>query len=129
MELRTYQREAVDAIYDYFESKHGNPLVVSPTGCHAKGTGVLMYDGKIKAVEDVQPGDRLLGPDSTPRKVLRLYRGREMMYRIVPKKGKPFVVNQSHVLSLRGTNEGKPHRTASTNDQITNIALRNYLTK
>ena len=32
MELRAYQREAVDAIYRYFESHTGNPLVVMPTG-------------------------------------------------------------------------------------------------
>jgi DNA repair protein RadD len=32
MELRPYQREAVDAIYAYFQEKDGNPLVVMPTG-------------------------------------------------------------------------------------------------
>jgi superfamily II DNA or RNA helicase len=31
-ELRDYQREAVDAIYDYFTPKKRNPLVVMPTG-------------------------------------------------------------------------------------------------
>lgn len=30
--LRTYQREAIDALYSYFELKKGNPLVVIPTG-------------------------------------------------------------------------------------------------
>lgn len=32
MELRPYQREAIDGIYDYFREKDGNPLVVMPTG-------------------------------------------------------------------------------------------------
>lgn len=32
MELRPYQREAIDAIYKYFSEKNGNPLVVMPTG-------------------------------------------------------------------------------------------------
>lgn len=31
-ELRPYQREAVDAIYDYFSKNTGNPLIVMPTG-------------------------------------------------------------------------------------------------
>jgi DNA repair protein RadD len=32
MELRPYQRAAIDALYAYFASKTGNPLVVIPTG-------------------------------------------------------------------------------------------------
>ena len=39
MELRTYQREAVDAIYRYFERNVGNPLVVMPT---ASGKSFVM---------------------------------------------------------------------------------------
>lgn len=31
-ELRPYQREAIDALYDYFGASGGNPLVVMPTG-------------------------------------------------------------------------------------------------
>jgi DNA repair protein RadD len=32
MELRKYQREAIDSIYEYFRSDDGNPLIVLPTG-------------------------------------------------------------------------------------------------
>ncbi len=32
IELRPYQREAIDALYDYFSHHAGNPLVVLPTG-------------------------------------------------------------------------------------------------
>lgn len=32
MELRPYQQEAVDAVFDYFGKQRGNPLVVVPTG-------------------------------------------------------------------------------------------------
>ena len=32
MQLRQYQREAVDAIYRYFQHHSGNPLIVMPTG-------------------------------------------------------------------------------------------------
>lgn len=78
-------------------------LVQAPCGygkCLAKGTPVLMFDGSIKNVEDVCVGDFLMGPDSQPRRVESLARGQEMMYRIVPKHGNPYVVNESHVLSL-----------------------------
>ena len=47
-------------------------LVASPTGsgkCHPAGTMILMYDGSLKAVESIVPGDQLMAPDSRPRKV------------------------------------------------------------
>ena len=48
--------------------------------CLGKGTKVLMYDGSLKKVEDIEVGDLLMGDDSTPRTVLSLARGREKMY-------------------------------------------------
>jgi len=32
IELRPYQSAAISAIYDYFDKKTGDPLVVLPTG-------------------------------------------------------------------------------------------------
>lgn len=32
VQLRDYQREAIDSIFNYFEKKKGNPLVTAPTG-------------------------------------------------------------------------------------------------
>lgn len=75
-----------------------------PTGCHAKGQEILMHDGSVKKVEDIQVGDTLMGPDSLPRVVLALARGREEMAEIIPVKGDPWTVNVSHVLSLVRTN-------------------------
>ena len=43
-----------------------------------------MYDGSIKKVEDIVVGDKVMGDDSTPRNVLSLARGREMMYKLTP---------------------------------------------
>lgn len=75
-------------------------ILWGPPGCHANGTLVRMYDGTAKKVEDVRVGDELMGPDSRPRKVLELKRGRDEMYRIVPTKGESFVVNAHHLLHL-----------------------------
>ena len=80
-------------------------LATAPTGCHAAGTMIRMFNGDVKAVEDVQVGDRLLGPDGLPRAVLRLCRGRQTMARVIPTKGEAFVVNLDHRLSLRRTRE------------------------
>mgnify|MGYP003450987206 FL=1 len=73
-----------------------------PTGCHARGQGILMFDGSIKAVEDVLVGDRLMGPDLRPRQVLTLHRGREQMATIFPHAPglEPWTVNMGHILTL-----------------------------
>ena len=79
-----------------------NILVSGGTGCHAKGHPILMADGSIKPVEDVVVGDKVMGPDSRPRTVVRLHRGQDQMYRIQPGKGDAFVVNAGHILPLSG---------------------------
>jgi replicative DNA helicase len=77
-----------------------NGLLGQP-GCHAKGSEILMYDGRIKKVEDIVVGDKLMGPDSQPREVLKLQRGRDKMIKIIPIKGEPFVINEHHILNLK----------------------------
>jgi replicative DNA helicase len=93
--------------------------------CLAKGTPVMMFDGTIKNVEDVQVNDLLMGDDSTPRKVLSLARGQEKMYWVRQKHGMDYRVNESHILSLkRSRNEGK-HR----NGDVLNIEVKDYVNK
>ncbi len=76
--------------------------VFTGSGCHAKDTEIMMYDGTRKKVQDIQVGEKLMGDDSTPRTVQELFRGQDIMMRIVPKDQchAPFVVNQCHKLSL-----------------------------
>lgn len=105
--LYDYQTEAIEQFL-----KEGRGITQLATGagkCLAKGTKVLMFDGTIKKVEDVQIGDQLMGDDSTPRTVLSLAHGNEEMYRVTPVKGEPYVVNKSHVLSLRATGNSIKH--------------------
>ena len=45
--------------------------------CLAKGTSVMMSNGKIKKVEDINVGDTLMGDDSTKRNALALGNGIE----------------------------------------------------
>ena len=68
--------------------------------CFALDTPVLLYNGQIKAVQDIQKGDILMGDDSTPRTVLSTTNGRDQMFKIVPTKGTPYVVNEPHVMVL-----------------------------
>lgn len=75
--------------------------------CLAIGTQVIMADGSLRAVENIWPGESVMGPDSKPRKVLGTTRGKDTMFRIKQSKGITYVVNSAHILSLKNfeTNE------------------------
>jgi len=74
--------------------------------CHAKDTPIIMYDGTIKMVQDIQVGDKLMGDDSTPRAVLSLAQGKDDLYDIIPVKGDKYTVNSEHILCLKPTRLG-----------------------
>lgn len=83
-----------------FISTGTNVGIIGAAGCHEKGAEIIMFDGSIKKVEDIIVGDLLMGPDSKPREVLKLHRGREEMVRIHSHRNNPFVVNKSHIMHL-----------------------------
>ena len=102
--------------------------------CHRKGTPIMLSNGKIKKVENVKIGDKLMGDDSTSRNVLALGSGREKMYEIKPVKGDSYVVNESHILSLKMTKAGKKgdkHQTINGiryfKNDIVDICINDYL--
>lgn len=98
-------------------------LFIGSTGtgkCHGKGTPLLMHNGVIKNVEDIKIGDKLMGPDSRPRKVLSLARGKDDMYRVTPKNGgDSFTINKPHILSLKDT----------MSKDVVNIPFNEYIDK
>lgn len=77
--------------------------VVMGTGvgkCHTKGTKVLMYKGGFKSIERVEKGDLMMGPDSTPRKVLELCRGKDSIYEIKMPGYGSFKVTSDHLVTV-----------------------------
>lgn len=69
--------------------------------CFGKGMKVLMFDGKLKVVEDVRIGELLMGFDFKLRKVLFIVRGCENMYWVWQNKGIDYRVNESYILLLK----------------------------
>jgi superfamily II DNA or RNA helicase len=106
---------------------HNNTLGVAPTGCHAAGTAILMFDGSIRAVETIAVGDLLMGPGGTPRRVMELHRGRDQMVEIRPLKGDPFTVNLGHILTLVRTNEGKLDELRDRDGELVDISVADWL--
>ena len=119
VQLRDYQSEAMVKIRSSFKVGNKRVMVYSPTGCHAKGTPILMADGTNKKIELLRVGDLVMGPDSKPRKLLDLHQGKALMYKIVPIKGDTFDVNEDHVLSLKNT----------VTRNVINITVREWLGK
>lgn len=118
---------------DWIEQQDAKYIILElPVGCHLKGTQILMYNGTLKSVENIKIDDLLMGKDSTPRKVLELHQGKEMMYSIIPAKGDPFIVNENHILSLIFTNQQTSIKNPSpdlTENKIVNISVKEYLNK
>lgn len=91
------------------QKNHGEYLhtvIYGPPGtgkCLAIDTPLIMYDGSIKLVQDIKLGDILMGDDSLPRNVLSLAQGKEKMYNVKQTKGDNYIVNESHILSLKLT--------------------------
>lgn len=102
--------------------------------CHLRGTPIMLSNGKIKKVENIKVGDKIMGDNSTSRNVLALGRGIEKMYEIQPVKGDSYVVNESHILSLKMTKAGRKgdkHQTIMDKryykNDIVDICIKDYI--
>jgi hypothetical protein len=121
--------------FEDFENlgKYEEALYIAGIGsgkCLARGTKIIRYSGKVDVVENIKQGDLLMGWDSKPRKVISLSRGREKLYKVTPTKGEPFIINQSHILSLKRTNRGiiaNNGRLDQKAGEIINISVLEYL--
>ena len=74
------------------------------TGCFARGTKCMLYSGENIKVEHVQVGDKLMGDDMTERNVVKLFRGVQPLYKLIPLDMRfmnlVHTVNLSHILVL-----------------------------
>lgn len=130
IELRPYQQAAVDAVLHEWDIGHNKTLLVLPTGCHGIGEKVLLADGQIKRVEEIQSDDLLLGSDGNPRHILQIIRGTGHMYKIQPVKGKPFIVDGNHMLTLKRTNESShpQYPCQKHGGEIVDVTVKEWLT-
>lgn len=94
--------------------------------CFGAGTPILKYDGTVCAVEEIQTGDLLMGPDSKPRRVLRTCTGRDRLYEVKPVKGDSYIVNSRHILSLKKTRQGGSCP-SQQGGQIVNVCIAEWL--
>lgn len=108
--------------------KDRSGLIGAPTRygkCLCEGTKVLIYKGHAKPVERVRVGDKLIGPDGRPRKVIALGSGIEPTYHIVPEYGEDFYCNESHILSLKIKQNIGEYKKGN----IVNLTVKDYLSR
>ncbi len=108
-----------------FQTPYNSLLLYHGLGsgkCHLKGTQIMLYDGTIKNVEDINVNDFLMGDDSTPRRVISLAKGRDKMYDIKSIKGDKYTVNSEHILCLKAS--GFPNITVNNNNSNTNYNIQ-----
>ena len=86
--------------------------------CFAKGTKILMHSGRVKPVEQIKVGDKVMRPNGGFAIVTSLGRGRERMYEVRSheKNHDSFVVNESHILAL-----------VNRKGEYENIEVKDYL--
>lgn len=105
--------------------------------CFQKDTPILMFDGTIKMVQDIVPGELLMGDDSTPRTVLTLGNGRDTMYKITNVKGESYTVNSEHILCLKysinkrivNDKKGKRFRVLWFNNKTVKLNIKDFYYK
>jgi hypothetical protein len=104
-------QETKSEIIDYITSVVRNPeantnilALQSKPGCGkclGYNTPVMMFDGSIKMVQDIEVGNTIMGDDSTGRVVLALGSGTDTMYRITHQTSqRSYTVNSEHILCL-----------------------------
>ena len=127
--LRSNQLQIINNIYPKLQNTDGGLLCLGCGSgkCVSKNTIILMYDGTTKLVQNIKINDNIMGDDSTPRKILSITNGKEIMYKIniiIPPYYKSkniinesYIVNESHILSLKNKNK------------IIDISVKEYLLK
>lgn len=91
-----------------------------------ENTEILMFDGTIKRIQDIQVGDILMGDDSTPRNVLATTKGNERLFQIsVNSKYEKddYMVSEHHIISLKSNRD---HNKTYATNTIHDITLTDY---
>lgn len=85
--------------------------------CLSPETLILMFDGTTKQARNINIGDQLMGDDSTPRNVLEMTSGVDLIYKIELETGESFKCNGNHILCLKDPSKNK----------IIEMSLNDYL--
>lgn len=96
--------------------------------CFGKNTRIIMFDGSVKAVQNIVEGEKIMGPDSKPRKVSGVTSGKDNMYVVKSNNGfMKFKCNSGHILSLKSSCDIIVNDISYSKTDTINIAVKDYL--
>lgn len=82
--------------------KYGEAIIACDAmACLREDTRVVMSDGSIKPLSEVNVGDYLMGDDSTPREVLSTCTFTDSIYKVSQSDADPYYCNGKHPLVLK----------------------------
>lgn len=91
-------------VYNYMTKMNKRGILlyhaVGSGKCMAKDTPILMYNGTIKLIQDINPGDYIMGDDGNSRKIISFTTGKDKMYDVLYKDN-IYTVNEEHILVLK----------------------------
>ena len=76
-------------------------MIFKISGCFAKDTPILLWNGETKMSQDIIIGDQLVGDDGTIRNVLDTTYGIDTLYQVNQSDGMSYTVNSKHTLLLK----------------------------
>ena len=139
--LSEYKKNSSPIILEDYQVDHVNQalktnsilphrgIILAPTACHGKGQKILMYNGDLKVVENIKVGDLLMGPDSKPRTVMEIHNGTGELYKVKPHRGKSFIVNKNHILTLISTPQHLHRYSGEIGGKIVDVSVEDYIKK
>jgi superfamily II DNA or RNA helicase len=116
--LRDSQKEPVKNSLEHLSKNSGGILSLECAAgkCFKENTKILLYDGTIKNIQDIIPGDLLMGDDSTPRLVKSISSGYGKLFKIKQSYADDYIVNKEHILSV-----------VDIKNKVYDVKLDNYL--
>lgn len=93
-------------------------LIYRISGCFAKDTPILLWNGGIKMSQDITIGDVLVGDDGKKRNVINTVNGIDEMYEVCYENNSKYIVNSLHLLVLKYQYDKKIHYSASINRYV-----------
>ena len=130
LQLYEYQERIISSSQEIFQTV-SSLLIAAPTGagkCHPPGTRVMLHKGNTLPVEDLRPGNLLMGPDSRPRVVLSTSTGHGPLAEIRPQQGDPWRCNHCHVLTLSQPTQQAPTSGEQTSPTLVDVPLDTFRT-
>jgi hypothetical protein len=91
-------------------------FIMKSSGCFAKDTPILCWDGSYKMSQDIAIGDELIGDDGEKRIVWASVTGEDTMYEVEQNNGLSYTINSKHTLVLKN-DDGK----------VVEIVVDNYM--